>query len=400
MAACFAFILDGDLRLEGPGVGTGLAYNSPIQRPSGPGPEGPRPEPDVSMNIVIVDDQTSARTMLRHILEDISPELEVLDFGDPQAALRWCEENRPDLLLLDYRMPVIDGLEFSRRFRKPLLHRDVPIVLVTVVGDEPIRQAALDAGVIDFLVKPVRPRELRARCRNLLQLRQQSESIKQRALSLEQRLLSSMHEVEERERETLHRLARAIEYRDAGTSANLARLAAIAGLVAEQLGLFEDEVRMIELAAPLHDIGKIAIPDSVLLKPGPLDEGELALMREHPRIGHELLSGSQNRFIQMSATIALRHQERFDGSGYPDGLVGDQIPVEARIVAVADVFDALISKRPYKRAWSIDEALDYIQAQSGKLFDPACVAALVRNRERIEAVCQRFAPSARASEAG
>src|SRR3546814_5986255 len=135
--------------------------------------------------------------------------------------------HRPDLLLLDYRMPVIDGLEFARRFRRPLLHRDVPIVLVTVVGDEPIRQAALDVGVIDFLVKPVRPRELRARCRNLLQLRQQAESVKQRALSLEQRLLSSMHEVEERERETLTRLARAIAYRDSGTSANLERLARI-----------------------------------------------------------------------------------------------------------------------------------------------------------------------------
>ncbi|TWT23505.1 two-component system response regulator [Luteimonas marina] len=353
------------------------------------------------MNIVIVDDQTSARTMLRHILEDISPELDVLDFGDPQLALRWCEENRPDLLLLDYRMPVIDGLEFARRFRKPLLHRDVPIVLVTVVGDEPIRQAALDAGVIDFLVKPVRPRELRARCRNLLQLRQQSESIKQRALSLEQRLLSSMHEVEERERETLHRLARAIEYRDAGTSANLARLAAIAGMVAEHLGLFEDEVRMIELAAPLHDIGKIAIPDALLLKPGPLDEAEMAQMRQHPRIGHELLTGSQNRFIQMSATIALRHQERYDGSGYPDGLAGDQIPLEARIVAVADVFDALVSKRPYKRAWTIDEALQYIEEQSGKLFDPACVDALLKDRGRIDDICQRFAaPPPKAASGG
>ncbi len=342
------------------------------------------------MNIVIVDDQTSARTMLRHILEDISPELEVLDFGDPQAALRWCEENRPDLLLLDYRMPVIDGLEFARRFRRPLLHRDVPIVLVTVVGDEPIRQAALDAGVIDFLVKPVRPRELRARCRNLLQLRQQSESIKQRALSLEQRLLSSMHEVEERERETLSRLARAIAYRDSGTSANLARLAGVAGIVAEEMGLFEDEVRMIELAAPLHDIGKIAIPDALLQKPGPLDAAEIEVMRTHPQIGHDLLTGSQNRFIQMSATIALNHQERYDGSGYPQGLVGDAIPLEARIVAVADVFDALISKRPYKRAWTLDEAFDYIRDNSGKLFDPVCVEALVRARPRVEELCARY----------
>jgi two-component system response regulator RpfG len=343
-----------------------------------------------SVKIVIVDDQTSARTMLRHILEDISPELEVFDFGDSEEALRWSENNRPDLLLLDYRMPVVDGLEFARRFRRSLSNRDVPIVLVTVVGDEPIRQAALDAGVIDFLVKPVRPRELRARCRNLLQLRQQSESIKQRALSLEQRLLSSMHEVEERERETLSRLARAIEYRDIGTSAYLERMAHIAGLIAEGLGMSEEEVRLIELAAPLHDIGKIAIPDDVLLKPGPLDEHQLAIMRRHPRIGHELLSGSQNRFIQAGAAIALRHHERYDGSGYPDGLVGAQIPIEARIVAVADVFDALISPRPYKAPWTFDSALDFLQEQSGKLFDPQCVQALVQNRPRLEDICERY----------
>ncbi|WP_243713393.1 response regulator [Luteimonas terrae] len=342
------------------------------------------------MNIVIVDDQTSARTMLRHILEDISPELEVFDFGDPEHALRWCDDHRPDLLLLDYRMPVVDGLEFARRFRRPLLHRDVPIVLVTVVGDEPIRQAALEAGVIDFLVKPVRPRELRARCRNLLQLRQQSESVKQRALSLEQRLLKSMHEVEERERETLTRLARAIAYRDASTSANLERVAAVAGMVAEAMGLFEDEVRMIELAAPLHDIGKIAIPDAILMKPGPLTAEEMATMREHPQIGYELLSNSENRFIQLSALIALRHQERYDGTGYPDGLAGEQIPLEARIVAIADVFDALMSKRPYKRGWSIEEALAYIGENSGRHFDPRCVEAMLSNVPRLQQICAQF----------
>ena len=346
-----------------------------------------------SVKIVIVDDQASARTMLRHILEDISPELEVLDFGDSEEALAWSEANRPDLVLLDYRMPSIDGLEFARRFRRSLSNRDVPIVLVTVVGDEPIRQAALDAGVIDFLVKPVRPRELRARCRNLLQLRQQSESIKQRALSLEQRLLSSMHEVEERERETLSRLARAIEYRDSGTSAYLERMAHVAGLIAEGLGMPEDEVRLIELAAPLHDIGKIAIPDEVLLKPGPLDAQQVSVMRRHPRIGHELLGGSQNRFIQVGALIALRHHERFDGSGYPDGLVGDEIPIEARIVAVADVFDALISPRPYKGPWTIDDALAYLKEQSGRLFDPQCVQALVDNRPRLEDICRRHSTS-------
>lgn len=347
------------------------------------------------MDIVIVDDQPSARTMLRHIVEDIGPSLVVHDFGEPEIALSWCQKNKSDLVLLDYRMPKMDGLEFAREFRRPLQHRDVPIVLVTVVGDEPVRQAALDAGVIDFLVKPIRPRELRARCRNLLQLRQQTESVKQRALSLEQRLLASMNEVEERERETLHRLARAIEYRDAGTSAWLERMAHIAGMIAEQLGLSEDEARMVEMAAPLHDIGKIAIPDAILLKPGPLTEDEIAVMRQHPRIGHELLSDSQNRFIQAGAAIALRHHERFDGTGYPDGLAGDNIQLEARIVAVADVLDALLSPRPYKPAWDIETALDYILSQRGRHFDPRCVDALLDSRERLQEICRRFSSTAR-----
>ncbi|WP_414604234.1 HD domain-containing phosphohydrolase [Stenotrophomonas sp. FR012] len=350
-------------------------------------PAWSKSQAEYALNIVIVDDQTSARTMLRHVIEDIAPELSVYDFGDPLTALAWCEAHPVDLLLLDYRMPEMDGLEFARRFRRLPKHRDIPVILITVVGDEPIRQAALEAGVIDFLVKPIRPRELRARCYNLLQLRQQTENVKQRALSLEQRLLASMHEVEERERETLSRLARAIEFRDAGTSAYLERMARVAGLIADQLGLPEEDVRLIEMAAPLHDMGKIAIPDAVLLKQGKLNEEELAIMRRHPRIGHELLSGSQNRFIQVGALIALRHHERYDGSGYPDGLVGDAIPLEARIVAVADVFDALISPRPYKEAWTMEATLAYLYAQRGRLFDPRCVDALLRGREQLDQIC-------------
>lgn len=342
------------------------------------------------MDVVIVDDQASARTMLRHIVQGIGPQLVVRDFGVAREALDWCEENRPDLLLLDYRMPDMDGLELAKAFRRSLRNRDVPIVLVTVVGDEPVRQAALDAGVIDFLVKPVHPRELRARCRNLLQLRQQSESIKQRSLSLEQRLLASMHEVEERERETLSRLARAIELRDAGTSAFLERMAHIAGLIAEGLGLPEEHVRTIELAAPLHDIGKIAIPDAILMKPGSLNAEEQARMRQHPRIGYQLLQDSQNRFIQTGAQIALRHHEHWNGKGYPDGLAGEKIPIEARITTVADVLDALLSPRPYKEAWDLERSLEFVGTQSGVMLDPDCVRALMDNLPRLYGICERY----------
>ena len=340
------------------------------------------------MNILIVDDQQSARTMMRHVVEGISPGVNVTDFEDPVQALNWSERNPIDLLLLDYRMPVMDGLEFTRQFRRPLIKRDVPIVLISVVGDEPVRQAALDAGVIDFLVKPVRPRELRSRCRNLLSLRQQGESVKERARSLERQVLEGLREVDERERETLFRLAKAIEFRDFGTGAHLMRMSRFTGLIAEGLGLPEDEVRILELAAPLHDIGKIGIPDAILLKPGKLTDEEFAVMRKHPQLGFEILRGSHSRFVQLGSTIALRHHERWNGSGYPDGMSGEDIPIAARVVALADVFDALISERPYKPAWKHEDAVAYVMANSATLFDPACVEALFRDMSQVRLIEQ------------
>lgn len=344
------------------------------------------------MNVLIVDDQSSQRIMYRTLLRDISSDIHVADFSDPLEALSWAQSSTTDLLLLDYRMPKMDGLEFARRFREPLAHRDVPIMLVTVVGDEPIRHAALDAGVIDFLVKPVRPRELRARLKNLLELRRHQETLKTRAFSLERRLLSSMNEIEQREREILDRLARAIEHRDNGSGMHLERIARYSGLIADALGLPDEETRLIEAAAPLHDVGKIAIPDAILLKPGRLSAEEFEVMKQHPRLGYEILKDSSSRFIQYGATIALGHHERWNGGGYPDGLSGEAIPLPARIVAVADVLDALTTELAYKPAWTMDDALAYIEQQAGQHFDPEAVGRLIAKKEQAREIFHYFRP--------
>lgn len=344
------------------------------------------------MRVLIVDDQASQRTMLRHLVDDISPEITVADFSDPVHALLWSQEEPPDLVILDYRMPKMDGLEFARRFRRPLSQRDVPIILVTVVGDEPVRQAALEAGVIDFVVKPVRPRELRQRCKNLLELRQRQQSLKSRAYLLERQLLSGMHEIEHRERDLLRRIANAANWRSGCDGSRGERISRYAGLIAEGHGLDDDEVLLIEQAAPLLDVGNIRIPDHLLNRAGPLTDEERDIVRQHVQLGYEILGDSRSAFLQMAADIARCHHERWDGSGYPSGLKGIEIPLAARVTAIADVLDSMTTPRPYRPRASLASAMEFIRSQSGKLFDPDLVRILFAKESEVITVCRTFAP--------
>jgi len=341
------------------------------------------------MNVLIVDDQASQRAILRHLVQDIGEDIRVTDFADPVQALLWSQQEPPDMVILDYRMPKMDGLEFARRFRRPLSQRDVPVMLVTVVGDEPLRQAALDAGIIDFMVKPIRPRELRSRCKNLLDLRQRQQALKSRTQVLEHQLVSGTHEMEQRELDLLVRLAKLASRREGADLRSFERISALSHLLARGMGWDEHEARELRHASQLHDIGNIGIPDSILRQAGPLSEEQRRIVEEHPRLGHEVLHEG-NGLLNLGAEIALAHQERWDGSGYPSGLHGDNIPLSARIVAVADVLDAMLSARPWREAWSLEAALAHIRDNAGKLFDPQVVRALEACKAEVVAVHQRF----------
>jgi two-component system response regulator RpfG len=264
------------------------------------------------------------------------------------------------------------------------------VVVITVVDDRRIRYNALEAGATDFLIKPLDEHETRARCANLLDLRRHKIVLSDQARVLQYQVDKAVGEIHERELETLSKLAKAGEYRDKNTGNHLLRMAKYSGLIGHNLGLGAETVHVLDVAAPMHDIGKIGIPDSVLLKPGPLTPEELGLMRAHPRIGYDILKGSPSKYLSMGAIIALGHHEKFDGTGYPNGLHGDDVPIVARIVAVADVFDALVSERPYKRAWSVAEGIEHVRSQRGKHFDPTCVDAFFADIGKIEEIRAQF----------
>jgi len=332
---------------------------------------------------MVVDDQSTGRAILEQVVRGLDERVEVEGFARPVDAVVWATKNVSDLVLVDYMMPEMDGIEFVKRLRALPGYEHVPIVMVTVHDDRKLRYAALDAGITDFLTKPVDARECLARCRNLLTLRRQQLVLEDKRRLLEHMVEDATREVREREKETLLRLARAGEFRDEETGNHLIRMSRYSRLIAGAIGLDQDEAETVELAAPLHDIGKIGIPDQILLKPGKLEALEWDVMRRHAVIGHEILKGSASKYVRMGALIALGHHERYDGSGYPNGLVGDHIPLSARIVAVADVYDALTSVRPYKKAWTSEQAYEYVASQAGKHFDPRMVEAFRNMKTQV-----------------
>ena len=335
--------------------------------------------------VLIVDDQLISRMILEQLIRSIGDDTEAVPFSDPVKALDWAKHHHHDLVLTDLKMPNMNGVEFTQWLRNTPSCVDVPVIIITCMDDQSTKYRALEAGATDFLTKPIDHHECRARCRNLLKLRQQQSIIRDRARWLENEITQKTRELQLREKETLLRLAKAGEYRDSDTNGHVLRMANTARLIAETLGRDANYCDIIEQAAPMHDIGKIGVPDRILLKRGKLDHRERAIMMNHARIGYETLRDSPSEYLQFGATIAWCHHEKFNGEGYPRGLKGGEIPLEARIVAIADVLDALLSERPYKPAWPVERALELIRKESGGHFDPECVEALLLNLERIVA---------------
>jgi putative two-component system response regulator len=338
--------------------------------------------------ILIVDDERPNIEMLEYILRTAGYSALVAT-TDPRLALDLFRQHQPDLILLDLKMPYVDGHELLVRLGAEIPNDAyVPILVLTSDASPDARRRALSAGAQDFLTKPFSPVEVRLRVENLIETRRLHRALARQNAELEERvrertaqLTRRALELEQARIEILQRLARAAEFRDDATGLHTRRVGRMAAQIVGALGLPAIDVESVERAAPLHDIGKIGIPDTVLLKSGRLSPDEFAVMKTHTVIGGQILSGSDVGLLVVGREIALSHHERWDGTGYPAGLEGTAIPLSGRVVAVADVYDALTHPRPYKPAWTPEAALTEIEDQAGRQFDPEIVrtfAALFR----------------------
>ena len=339
--------------------------------------------------VVVIDDVQANLRLLESSLRTMGLG-QVHSFSESALGLEWLQQNPWDLLLLDLDMPAPDGFAILQA----LSERDrtaQQVILVTALGDAASRRRGIDLGGNDYLTKPVDLPELLLRVRNCLQLSYAHRQLEQERAALEERVQERTARLRDSYQAVIRALARAADYKDNETGNHIMRIGETAALMARQIGAPETWVELLRLAAPMHDVGKIGIPDAILQKPGKLDENEWLIMQKHPEIGAQIIGEHNASMLQMARRIALGHHEKWDGSGYPAGLAGDDIPIEARIVAIADVFDALTSVRPYKKAWTVEDAVALIREQSGRHFDPQLVECFIRRLDEINQIRERWA---------
>jgi putative two-component system response regulator len=337
--------------------------------------------------ILAVDDEPHNILLLRRFLKLMGHEV----VGAENAIVALSELDRSfDLILSDVMMPEMDGFEFVKTVRDNHEFDDIPVVMVTTLGEKQDRLRAVEAGANDFITKPVDQLELQVRVNSMLRQKSQRDDILRYETELnslvEERTLElqrALREVRKSHLDTIIHLSAAAEYKDEETGAHIIRMSEYSAVIARAMGLDEEEVELIHKSSPMHDLGKIGIPDHILLKPGKLDPGEWEVMKTHAEIGAEILGAGSSDYINMGAIIALSHHEKWDGSGYPSGLSGEDIPVAGRICAVADVFDALTNKRPYKDAFSVEKSLEIMEQGRASHFDPAVLDAFLSGLDEI-----------------
>lgn len=318
--------------------------------------------------ILIIDDEPANLRVLKQILQQ---DYKLMFATSAAEALQVLTTQVPSLILLDVMMPDKTGFELCQQLKSMPEYADIPIIFVTALKEEFDEARGFELGAVDYITKPVSPVVVRARVKTHLSL-VQAEELKRTRLQI------------------VERLGRAAEYKDNETGMHVKRMSHYAQVLALAAGFSAEWAEELLHAAPMHDIGKIGTPDHILLKPGKLTDGEMVIMRDHARIGADILGDSDSSLMLMASKVARSHHEKWDGSGYPDGLSGSDIPVEARIVALADVFDALTSTRPYKKAWPVAEAVNFIKEQAGKHFDPQLVPLLEEKLPTLLAIKARW----------
>jgi len=348
--------------------------------------------------ILIVDDEARNIELLKAFLEPYDYKLLTASNGDD--ALKAVGRNNIDLILLDVMMPGRDGFAVTEQLKADEKTRIIPVILVTALSDKKDRVKGIEAGCDDFISKPVDQSELLARVRSLLKVKAYNDHMRNYERQLEtevakrtKEVYAAMAIIEETALETIQRLASAAECRDQYTGSHILRMSRYAEAIAKKMEVDGGFVRGILYASSMHDIGKIGIPDKILMKPGKLNDKEWEVMQQHTVIGAKLLHGSKQDFMKMAEEIALTHHENWDGTGYPQGLAGESIPISGRIVAVADVFDALISKRPYKPPLSYRESFTIIKNERGTHFDPGVVDAFISTKQEILSIAEQYKDS-------
>jgi putative two-component system response regulator len=340
--------------------------------------------------ILIVDDQAPNVMLLEKMLQ-LEGYSNVLGVTDPTLVADLYALHRFDIVLLDLNMPQLDGFQVMQQLQALEQENYVPILVLTAQSDPATRLRALQSGARDFIGKPFDRLEVLTRIRNMLEVRLMHNQIRDQNLILEQKVAERTRELSETRLEIIRRLGRAAEYRDNETGLHIIRMSQYSALLGQAAGLSDAECEMLLNASPMHDIGKIGIPDRILLKPGKFEPDEWEVMKTHATIGAGILSGHHSELMEMARTIAISHHEKWDGSGYPNGLAGEAIPLAGRIVAVCDVFDALTSVRPYKHAWNVEESMTYITMHSGRHFDPALAQCFQEIMPEILAIRERYA---------